>query len=298
MNTTIPYLGEMFSISVAIVWAFAVILFKKSGETVHPIALNFFKSILGTVLFIPTILIAGKVLLRPAPLDEYLILLASGAIGIGIADTMFLRSLNLLGAGLVSIVDCMYSPFAIGMAILWLGESLTIWQIFGVLLVVVAVLTATRKNDQVISRHDLIWGIVWGLSALAFMAFGIVIVKPLLNRSPLMWVTEIRLIGGTVALGLVLLFHPGRRTIISTIWSSRHGFGYTLSGSFVGAYLAMILWMAGMKYTQVSISSALNQTSNIFLFLFAVLLLKEKPDPLRIAGIILAVAGAFLVTFG
>ncbi|MDP8229184.1 MAG: DMT family transporter [Candidatus Electryoneaceae bacterium] len=298
MNTTIPYLGEMFSLSVAIVWAFAVILFKKSGETVHPLALNFFKNTLGMLLFVPTILISGEILFRPAPLNDYLILLASGVIGIGIADTMFLRSLNLLGAGLMSIVDCMYSPFVIGMSMLWLGESLTIWQTFGVLLVVLAVLTATRKNDQTISRHVLMWGIVWGLSGLAFMALGIVIAKPVLNRSPLMWVTEIRLIGGAVVMGLVLLFHPGRREIISTIWSDRRTFRYTLSGSFVGAYLAMMLWMAGMKYTQVSISSALNQTSNIFLFLFAVLLLKEKSDPLRIAGIVIAVAGAFLVTFG
>ena len=51
------YLGEILSVVAAILWAFAVILFKKSGESVHPIALNLFKNIFAMALFIATILI-------------------------------------------------------------------------------------------------------------------------------------------------------------------------------------------------------------------------------------------------
>jgi drug/metabolite transporter (DMT)-like permease len=53
-----------------------------------------------------------------------------------------------------------------------------------------------------------------------------------------------------------------------------------------------------MKYTLASVAAALNQTSNIFIFIFAGLILHERITPNRILGIILGVGGSLLVTFG
>jgi len=39
----IPYFGEILSLLSAIVWAGAVMFFRKSGETTKPFALNFLK---------------------------------------------------------------------------------------------------------------------------------------------------------------------------------------------------------------------------------------------------------------
>jgi drug/metabolite transporter (DMT)-like permease len=122
-------------------------------------------------------------------------------------------------------------------------------------------------------------------------------IKTLLERSPLLWVTEIRLLGGVVAGFVILLFFPNRRKIIKSL-KSAGSWGYTISGSFIGAYLAMMLWLAGMKYAQASIAAALNQTSNIFVFILSALILKEPINPPRVLGIILGVTGAILVTFG
>jgi drug/metabolite transporter (DMT)-like permease len=69
-------------------------------------------------------------------------------------------------------------------------------------------------------------------------------------------------------------------------------------GSVIGAYLAMVIWLGGMKYTQTSIAAALNQTSNIFVFILAAILLREPVTLIRVIAIILAFAGAFVVSFG
>ncbi len=298
MSTQIPYLGQAFALLAAVVWAFAVILFKKSGETVHPIALNFFKSILALVLLVPTIFLFGEPVRGLFSTNEYLLLLASGALGIGLADTFFFKSLNLLGAGLSAIVDCLYSPFIIGLSVLFLAETLNLLQVAGVIMIISAVLTIRKANDKGrISRHDLLWGIFWGVMAMGTMAVGIVMIKPLLNRSPLLWLTEVRIIGGVATLALVLLFHPGRREIVTPHLTSR-GWIYLISSSFLGGFLSMIIWLAGMKFTMASIAAALNQTSNIFIFIFAAIFLKEPITPKRTAGIVLGVAGAFMVTFG
>lgn len=292
-----PYLGEAMALLTAVTWAVAVILFKKSGETVHPIALNLFKNVLAVILFIPTIYAVGQTLFYPAPVGEYLLLAASGVLGIGISDTLFFVCLNKLGAGLTAIVECLYGPFIIALSMAWLGESLTAGQMIGVAMIVLAVLAGTsKKGSGHVSRRDVMLGMAAGVLALATMAVGIVMIKPLLNRSPLLWVTEIRLIAGIITLLLVLAVHPRRRRIIGSVGGVRQ-WGYTFSGSFVGAYLAMLFWISGMKFTQASIAAALNQSNNIFIFILAALLLREPINRLRVAGIVLGVAGSLLIIF-
>jgi len=292
------HFGETFALLTAVVWAIAVILFKKSGESVHPIALSLFKDILAVVLLVPTIFLFGTGFRHHASADDYLLLLFSGVLGIGLGDTLFFFSLNMLGAGLSAIVDCLYSPFIIVLSVLWLDERLTILQAVGAVLIISAVLTVTReKSAGNISGKHLFWGIVLGASAMAANALGIVMVKPLLERSPLLWATEVRLVGGCFVLALVMLIYPRRRMVLNSLLKSRN-WKYTIPGSFAGAYLSMILWLAGMKFAPASIAAALNQTSNIFIFIFAALLLREPINLQRTIGIVLAVVGAFLVTFG
>jgi len=292
-----PYLGETMALGAALAWAVAVILFKKSGERIHPIGLNLFKNILAAVLFLPTMYIMGQTLTYPATTNEYILLIVSGVLGIGISDTFFFLCLNRIGASLTAIVDCLYSPFIISMSMIWLGESLTVWQIVGATMIISAVLTvASKKNSGHISRRDALIGIVYGALAMFTMAVGIVMIKPLLNRSPLLWVTEIRLFAGILFLLVYLAFHPRRRVIVASIGSVRQ-WGYALSGSFFGAYLSMVCWVAGMKYTLASVAAALNQSNNIFIFVLAAIFLKEPINRQRVIGIVLGVAGSLLVTF-
>lgn len=297
MSESIPYLGEALSLLTAVTWGLAVVLFRKSGETTHPIALNLFKDTLAVILFIPTIYIVGGNLFYEASANDYLLLIISGILGIGLADTLFLKSLNLLGASLTAIVDCAYAPMVLWLSFIWLGERLSVFQMIGVALIIFALFTSAGKKGRVqINRHDLTLGLFLGVFSLACMAVGIVMVKPILNRAPILWVTEWRLIGGVVSLVCFLAFYSKRRDVISTLFNSK-GWAYTISSSFIGAYLAMMFWLAGMKFTQVSIAASLNQTSNIFIFMFGALLLKEPINRQRIVGIILGVAGSFLVTF-
>lgn len=291
-------MGQAYAIATAIVWAFAVILFKKSGENVHPLALNFYKNLLAMTLLVPTILVFGGGFSDGFTSKEYIILLVSGALGIGLADTFFFKSLNLLGAGLSAIVDCLYSPSIIILSFFWLGESLSLIQMIGLAMIISAVLTVSRsdKNGH-ISHKNLIWGIFWGALAMATMAVGIVMIKPLLSTAPFLMLTELRLAGGMIILLVIIPFYP-RWTTMMMPPLNRKGLSYLIGASFMGAYVAMILWLAGMKFTTASIAAALNQTSNIFIFIFAAMFLKEPITPRRTVGIVLGVVGALIVTFG
>jgi drug/metabolite transporter (DMT)-like permease len=293
-----PYLGQTLALISAVAWAFAVILFKKSGETVHPIALNLFKNFLTMVLLLPTMAILHKVLFRPVQFSEYAIFLISGILGLAIGDTLFFMSLNRIGAGLSAIVGYMYSPSIIILSVLFLKESLTLLQILGVILILSALLSTTQiKLPENLSRKKLLIGILWGVLSAVATAIGVVLMKPMLGKTPLLWATEIRLFAGFFGLLLVTLFLPNRKKIINSLFTKK-GLGYTIGGTIVGTYISIVVWLGGMKYTQASIAAPLNQVSNLFVFVFAALFLKEPITIRRFLAIIIAFLGAFLVFFG
>jgi drug/metabolite transporter (DMT)-like permease len=286
-------LGEVLAIASGIIWAVAVILYKISGRTVHPLGLNLFKNIVAIGFTVPTMLILGESLFPAVPPKSVGLLLLSGFLGIAVSDTLFFYSLNRLGASLVAIVDCFYSPFVIGLSFLLLGERMAAWQLVGVALIISAVLAASRSNSgEPIPRKDLILGLIFGVLAMFFVAVGIVIVKPVLVTESVVWATLVRLVGGTVPLGLVIPLVPGRRAILKPLLE-RANWKAMVPAAFFGSYLSLIFWMGGMKYAKVSVAAALNQLNTIFIVVLAAMFLKERLTLWKVAAVVLAFVGAY-----
>jgi drug/metabolite transporter (DMT)-like permease len=287
-------LGEILAVVSGLVWAVAVILYKVSGRTVHPLGLNLFKNILALGFMAPTMIILGQPLFPAVPLKSVGLLLLSGFLGIAVSDTFFFYSLNRLGASIVAIIDCFYSPFVIGLSFLLLGERMAAWQLIGVALIISAVLAASRSNNgEPVTRKNLILGLIFGVLAMFFVAVGIVIVKPVLATGSVVWATLVRIVGGTVPLGLVIPALPGRRAILKPLLE-RANWKVMIPASFFGSYLSLIFWMGGMKYAQVSVAAALNQLNTIFIVVLAALFLKERLSLWKVAAVVLAFVGAYL----
>jgi drug/metabolite transporter (DMT)-like permease len=288
--------GEMLALSSGLAWAVAVILFRISGRKVHPVGLNLFKTALAFVFMAPTMLVLREPLLPNVPASSVGLLLLSGALGIAVSDTLFFHSLNRLGASLVAIIDCFYSPFVIGLSFILLGEKLEAWQLLGAGLVVSAVLTVSKdKRAEKLDGKNLVVGILYGVLAMFFVALGIVMVKPVLETVSVVWATLVRLDGGTVALLLLVPFLRGRRAIFAPL-ADRANWKALVPASFFGSYLSLLLWMGGMKYAKVSVAAVLNQLNTIFIVIIAAVFLKERLTGWKIAAVVLAFVGAYLAS--
>lgn len=292
-----PYLGESLSAGSAFIWASAIILFRVSGRTVPPLGLNFFKNLFSCLAFPLTMLILNEPIFLKVSWKSYGLFVLSGIIGIAVSDTLLFASLNRLGAGLSAIVNCFYSPFVILLSFLFIGEHMSILQLLGVLFIISAVLTISQKNhNPSLSQKDLITGIFLGIGAMFSLAVSIVMIKPLLNQSPLLWATLVRSVAGMLMLGVVISFHPRGKRIWKSTFTLKN-WKPMVPGSVLGGYIALIAWMGGMKYTFTSIASALNQLTTIFIFVMGILFLKEKATKERIAAVFIAIMGGLLVTF-
>jgi len=288
-------MGTFYALMTAVMWAAAIIFLKLSGETVSPYALNVFRAVVSTLVLVLTILLMGQKVLYDAPLPDLLILFASGVIAIAVSDTFLLMALNRLGAGIMAIVDCLYAPFVVLCAFFMLGERLGIWQWFGMVLVIAGVLIAARHEPpRGTPAGQIVIGILCGIISMATVAFGIVLAKPVLERSPVLWATTMRQIGALVVMIPTALILPSRREIFRTFTPSRD-WKYTIPATLLGSYLALIFWIAGMKYALAGPTAILNQTGSIHVLIFASIFLKEPFTMRKVIASILAIGGAAVV---
>jgi len=194
-------MGETYALACALVWAFAVIFFRKSGETFSPFSLNLFRVVVSSLLFALTMVLLRRPLLGQAPLEDYLILIVSGVIAIAFSDTLFHMCLNRVGAGLNAIVSTLYSPFIIMFAVLMLGERLEWPQFLGMVLIMSGVVvTSASRLPEGVSRRDLVIGLMLGVGSMVTLAFGIILAKPVLERSDILWATTVRQLGSLAVL--------------------------------------------------------------------------------------------------
>lgn len=299
LNIDFPHAGEVYSLASAVLWATSVILFKLSGDKVQPVPLNLYKNIVGLTLLLVTMCLIGKDFSPDTNTNlDWAILFVSGILGIGIADTLFFISLNNLGAGRFAIVDCLYSPFILLCSFVYLSEPIGPNMLTGLGLLISAILIGTwhrssRSNAAPIEGKGIKVGVFLGILATFLMAVGLVMIKPVLNRSDPFWATMVRLLGGLSLLLIQGAFPRYRKEVIrilkpGPIWK------IIFPAAVVGSYLAMFFWIAGMTYTYTTEASILNQTSVIFVIILATIILKEPLTMRKSIALFLGTAGALL----
>ena len=301
MNLIKEHLGDIFALATALSWALGVIWFRKSQGHFSAPALNFFKNIVGIVLLTITIVATGRWDALELEPEAIALMVASGALGIGVADTMFFECLERLGASRTAVVECLYSPVVILFSGIFLEEVMGLSLLMGCGLIVGSIILVERgrKTDGVEehtrSRAELTQGLALGIASMLFMGLAVVLVKPVIERADLLWSTELRLLGGILG-GLV---YSGWRKEVRGAWRASLrpsvGWKYAIPGAFVGTYLSLIFWLGGFKYGDASSAAALNQTSTVFTVILAALILKEKVGFSQWIAISLGFLGSLIV---
>ena len=288
-------LGEWYSLAAALCGAVAVILLKKSGESLPPFALNLVKNLLCLLALGGTLLVLGAH--TPPAMPPVLLVqtLVSGALGIAVADTLYFRALNAIGAARMGVIGTAYSPGVILLATLFLGERLSPLQLGGVALTLAGIVLVTyAKATDAIDAAVLRQGALLGVLSVLLMAAGVVLAKPVLESQDFLWVVFLRVAAGVA---LMLGIATARRewtSLIAACRAVRH-WPAVISGSLMGSYVALLFWLAGYKYAEASIAAVINELAAIFIVGLAAWLLRERVTARQLAGGALALAGVVLV---
>ena len=184
-------MGDLYALLTAVCWSFAVILFDLSSNKFNPLQINIVKNSLGVIGFIITIFILNI----PYPNfsnKSLIILVISGIIGVGVADLLFLDSLNKIGSSFSAIVATIYAPTVFIIANIFFDEIITLNVYIGTILVLGGIIVSTYNSPRLISSHHLVTGVFYGVLAQILTALSVLSVKPIMVDNPILYVALIR----------------------------------------------------------------------------------------------------------
>ncbi len=292
------YPGEAAALSSAFAWSIAVIFMRKGGLKVGSFSFNAFKASFAAVCFLLIFPFTGLDWFYPLPWQDWARLMISAVVGITIADWFYLMALRKLGAMLCAMLACFFPIFVMLCAWLMYGEVLPATAMVGTGIVLFAVLLATYKAENLtneITRKDLYQGFLIGLAGELFMAIAIIMIRDIYRETPVFWVVSFRFLFAGFTLIPFVVYFAGRKNFWNTVLPEGAR-SYVLLGSFFGPFLATIFWFLGYKYALAGVAATLNKLSTFFIFILAAVFLKEPVTVRRVLAIILAFAGAMLVT--
>ena len=282
--------GDAMAVGCAVAWAFAVLFFRRA-RSVDPAALNVFKNLVAIALLFLTMIAFGIGLEVRRSAADWARLVVSGVLGLAIADTLFLAGLRRVDAAVVALSDCAYAPTVLVLSVLLLGEEPRPGLWIGAPLVVLGLVIVAwePRRDRPIDRG----GLGLALAGVVTTAVGVVVAQPALRQSDLIEATAVRLVAGTAALMATQLF-LGRGRVALSLLHPQPMWRAALPGAVLGTYVAMILWLGGMKYGTASRAALLNQTGAVFVLVLS-RWMGEPVSARRWLGAAVALAGVAIV---
>jgi drug/metabolite transporter (DMT)-like permease len=288
--------GEIAALTAALLWAIASLIYARLGKRLPPIWLNLTKSSLAIGMILLTLVLRQHV---PNSMSWISLtgLALSGAIGIGLGDSVFFESLVCLGARRALLLEAIAPPLSALLAVLFLQEQLQVSAWLGILLTVagVAWVVVERTPAQMQGQFQLKRGIGLGLIAACSQASGAVLSRAVLATtevSPL-WSSLIRLSGGVLVLLIWLMGRRASWQVLQPLRSRPFLLGLTLA-AFAGTYLGIWLQQTALKYTATGIAQALTATSPLFIIPIA-MATGEAVSVRAMLGALVALGGVWLL---
>ena len=305
MNSLInfSYFGELSAILAAFCWSIAVIIFKSASKELSPLLITALKNTIALFLFISAF-IFFEIPLWYSGFEkiDYLKIIFSGCIGMGIADILFITALSKIGANRVAIINCFEPAVIYLFSILMLGIVLTYQQLIGFSIVIISILIISYEKDLIeIDPKIKLRGIITQILAVILSSFGIVLIKPILtivnNDIKLqLWITVFRLVPGFLVTWIIFMFSKNKLIILRPLKKSKIIWKILIS-SGLGTFLALSFWIIGYaNIEKPPIASIIGQTSAIFILILSYLILKERITKLRLISILTALFGVILIT--
>ncbi len=302
VNSSSILIGVVAALAAAFLWAVATELFGRLGEKIPPVDLNILKCSIALVLMVCTSMILGETL-PDADLPPYLLLICSGVIGIGLGDTAFFNSINILGARLALLLCVLAPPMAGIISWLFLGEALQPIAWLGIAITMTGVAWVIWQEQQETYRQPTsLWrGIGFGLLACLAQAVGAVFSRFALTQTTIsaLQTGVIRLAAGVVTLAFIIVFaqKPAFQWLkgqTQNRLSITRLFGMIILVSLLGTYFAIWLQQLALQFAPVGIVQTLLSTSPVFILPISAIH-GEKISWKSAAGVLVALAGVVIL---
>jgi len=255
-------IGIFSAFGATLAWTYACSIWRTQTNIYKPIEINFLKNVIAFIIFSPVILFLNY----STDYKYFLILLLSGVIGIGIGDTFYLKSLNLIGTRKTLSIEALSPLFAAITGTLFIDDHLNINAWIGIIIVTGALVKIIRTKSYLLDKDS---KLVINNNSLdkyvyAFLSVLCAVIAALLSRIVLLesdltpiFTTEIRLCGSIIFLCSITKMNL---KIFINYFNSKEKNQFIISvlmGTNIGIFLQQIVFQSlplGIGWTLLSTS--------------------------------------------
>ncbi len=293
------YLGELAALATSLSFSFGSTAFTAAGRRIGSLTVNRIRLLIAALyLGVTHLILLGTLLPYGASKEHWLWFGLSGMVGLVLGDIFLFQSLVLIGPRIAMLMLSLAPVIASLLAWLFLGETLTLGQIFGIFLTLIGtgwvVLEGNGTNGD---SHRYGRGILLGVGAAIGQASGLVLAKRGFVGGDLSPVSAnlIRMLSAALLLWGITFFQGQVKSTFYTLRSKPKGFFFAIVGSFFGPFLGVTLSLFAVQHVEVGVASTLSSLPPVFLLPISYFAFKERFGWGAVFGTFLAMSGVGLL---
>ena len=229
--------------------------------------------------------------------EAFFLLAISGLVGICLGDTLYFLTIKSLGSRLTLLVGSLIPVATALIAMIALGERISINAAIGLVLTMVGVAYVLWERSPD-SSHDTQWrmGLLFGLLFVIANALGIIFTKVGVQDIPALDATLIRTVWAVIGLAVWGMLTRSLLSWVKPVKDPQLR-NRLLLASVIGAFLGTWLSVIALKYTHAVVAVTLNSTSPLFVLPLAMIMLKEQITWRAVSGAFVAIMGVSVYFF-
>ncbi|MCG8532812.1 MAG: DMT family transporter [Desulfovibrionales bacterium] len=292
------FIGELAAVGTACLWGYSTYMHTNAAKLMGAWPLILFRFPL--VLFYNIVLALLFGVSWEIPQASIPWLVASGIMGLGVADTLLYQGCVRIGAKMGAILWQVTPCVTALIAFFLLGETLSIQNMAGMLLIILSVIYVIMQEQhsgaQDVSPKEWRYGLILVTISIFALAISHVCIRKGLSFGidPLM-ASILRICAALSATGLMVVLSGGQSAVFHKIIHAKGAIRIVLLASFFGTTIGNWMAVYSMQFAKAGIASTLMGLSPFAVIALSSLQERTLPSPKILLGVICAVCGSALL---
>jgi drug/metabolite transporter (DMT)-like permease len=289
------FIGELAALSTSFFFAMTALIFTATGRMVGSQVTNRLRLLFALIyLVILNLILFREPLPFSAESSRWIWLSLSGVIGLSLGDAFLFQALVSLGPRLGTLLLSLAPIFGSIIAWIFFGESLTLWQITGIVLALTGIAWVVLSHEEPPNtphghtRRGVLFGILAGLG----QAIGLVFSKQGMfgDFSPFQ-ANAIRMLAAVIFIWVWTVLEGKTGATIAALREKPRAIPLIALGAVMGPLLGVSASLLAVQHAEVGVASTLMALPPVIILPISYFVFKEKIGWQAILGTVLAIAG-------